>query len=97
MGPDTPSIRSRGVHLGTYGDYMVTPTLTETVARNVVQAMHLNGENPNSLARGARIPRVTLLRRLDGTTPFKVDELGRIARHLNTTADQFFTVSDLAA
>lgn len=69
---------------------MVTLSLTETVARNVAHAIVLAGENPTSIARATGIPRVTLLRRLQGASPFTVSELDRIAAAVGATADRFF-------
>lgn len=79
-----------GVQIGTYGVYMVTSSLTEQVARNVLWTMTRADENPHSLARATGIPRVTLIRRLKAQSPFTVLELDAIARHLGTTADTFF-------
>lgn len=75
---------------------MVTLTLSDLVARNVAHAMVLNGENPNSLAQNTGIPRVTLLRRLQGQSSFTVSELERIAAHLGTSPELFFPVKAAA-
>lgn len=68
---------------------MTPQTLTATAAGNVKAAMQTAGENPHSLALKAGIARPTLLRRLDGVTPFTVDELDRIALTLGVTAASF--------
>lgn len=49
--------------------------------------MEAKGENPNSLAAKTRIPRVTILRKLDCAAAFNVDELDAIAIALGTTAE----------
>jgi hypothetical protein len=50
--------------------------------------MEATGENPNSLAMKAGVPRVTLLRKLDCAAAFNVDELDAIADVLGTTAEE---------
>lgn len=69
---------------------MVTYALTETVAGNVRGLMLAAGENPTSLARNTGIPRVTLLRRLNGQVPFSVDELEAVGRYLGVNPSAFF-------
>jgi len=49
--------------------------------------MEAKGENPNSLATKTRIPRVTILRKLDCGAAFNVDELDAIGAALGTTAE----------
>lgn len=48
--------------------------------------MEAKGENPNSLATKTGIPRVTLLRKLSGTSAFNVDELDALAEALGVAA-----------
>jgi len=62
---------------------MTPQSLEHRVAANVDAAIKAAGENPHSVALATGIPRVTLLRRLDGTVPFNTRELGRIAAHFN--------------
>lgn len=54
-------------------------TARDRVADRVRVTMEQKGENPNSLATKARIPRVTLIRKLDGGGVFNVEELDAIA------------------
>lgn len=56
------------------------------VAGRVRSAMEAKGENPNSLAMKTGIPRVTLLRKLSGTSAFNVDELDALAEALGVAA-----------
>lgn len=69
---------------------MVTLSLTEMVARNVAHAIVMAGENPHSIARRTGIPRVTLIRRLQGISPFTVKELEQISSALDAPVDLFF-------
>lgn len=48
----------------------------------------------NALADATHIPRVTLIRRLDGTTPFSIDELRRIAHHFGVSASDIVTAAE---
>lgn len=50
--------------------------------------MEAKGENVNSLATKSRVPRVTILRKLDCAAAFNVDELDAIADVLETTAEE---------
>lgn len=50
--------------------------------------METKGENPNSLATKAGIPRVTLLRKLAASSPFNVDELEAISGVLEVPASE---------
>lgn len=86
----------RGAQLGTYGAYMGTnQNFSEQVARSVATAIEAAGENPKSIADATGIARMTLVRRLTGTSPFTVAELAVIARHLDTTPDTFTSMATL--
>ena len=55
---------------------------TEDVASAVREAIDAAHETPGGVALATGIPRTTLLRRLSGRSPFNVEELAAIARHL---------------
>lgn len=65
------------------------PHFPAQVASSVAAAIQAAGESTKSVADATGIARVTLIRRLTGTTPFTVAELALIAHHLNTTPDVF--------
>jgi len=67
------------------------PHFPTKVARSVAAAIEAAGESTKSVADATGIARVTLIRRLTGTTPFTVAELALIARYLDTTPDKFMT------
>ncbi|TFD27475.1 helix-turn-helix domain-containing protein [Cryobacterium cryoconiti] len=60
----------------------------QRVAQYVDSAIRDAGENTKSVAEGTGIARMTLARRLTGSTPFTVAEVARIATHLGTTPEQ---------
>lgn len=62
-------------------------TARARVADRIRVAMEAKGENPNSLATKTLIPRVTIIRKLEGGAAFNVDELDAIATVLGTTAE----------
>ena len=62
-------------------------TARTRVADRIRAAMEAKGENPNSLATKTRIPRVTILRKLDCAAAFNIDELDAIGQVLDTTAE----------
>jgi len=66
-------------------------TATEAVAEVIRDSMERTGESVKHLAETASIPRTTLLRRLDGTTPFTIPELERVAVVLGTTVPQILS------
>jgi hypothetical protein len=66
-------------------------TYPEQVRRNVDVAIGQADETSTSIADGTGIPRSTMRRRLIGSSPFTVAEVGLIAIYLKTTPE------DLAA
>lgn len=63
---------------------MDTPDIA--LGRVVTEALEAAGISSNAAAKQTGIPRTTLLRRLDGLSPFTTTELGRVATLLGTTA-----------
>lgn len=55
---------------------------TAQVAEAVTREMEAAGVSQNGLAEATNIPRSTLIRRLNGASSFKVEELNAIASHL---------------
>lgn len=60
-------------------------TDNESVARVVRDRMDETETPVKRLATETHIPRVTLIRRLSGTSPFTIPELERVAERLETT------------
>ena len=73
-----------------------TKYVTDT-SRTVVAAMEAAGENRLTLATKTRIPRSTLVRRLDGIGSLTVDELYRIANVLHLPVVSLLADEDVAA
>lgn len=71
-------------------------TARARVADRIREAMEAKGENPNSLATKTHIPRVTILRKLDGAAAFNIDELDAIGEVLGTTAGDLVRKDDAA-
>lgn len=67
-------------------------TFPVRVAGSVAEAISEAGETSTSVADATGIPRSTLRRRLLGSSPFTVAELGLIAGHLGTTPEQLMSV-----
>lgn len=78
-----PACRLDGVRSNTYGLYMTTTELDQTVARNVANAMEAAGENPSSLARAVGIHRTTLTNKLTGKFSWKTPEIAALAGHFD--------------
>jgi transcriptional regulator with XRE-family HTH domain len=57
-------------------------TATSAVAAKVRATMTAKGVSQVSLAEATGIPRVTLIRRLNGHASFTIEELAAIATHL---------------
>ncbi len=70
-------------------EHVSTPTTR--VAEAVREAVAARGISQIALSEATGIPRVTLIRRLNGHSPFTIAELAAIAEHLGVT------VSDLVA
>jgi predicted transcriptional regulator len=62
-------------------------TYAERVAAAVTAAIQAAGTNANQVAKATAIPQATLSRRLNGS-PFTVNELDKIARHLGVPVEQ---------
>lgn len=56
--------------------------ITSHTAQKVAAAIEGAGETTLGIASKTHIPRTTLLRRLEGLSAFKIDELGLIANAL---------------
>lgn len=69
---------------------MDTNTADHTVAQRVTAAMQAGGYSQKATAEASGIPRVTLIRRLSGATPFTVKELASIADVLGCDIRDFF-------
>ncbi|MGH8472633.1 MAG: helix-turn-helix domain-containing protein [Gammaproteobacteria bacterium] len=63
-------------------------TARTRVADRIRVAMEAKGENPYSLAAKTHIPRVTILRKLDGGAAFNVDELEAIGDALDIAPEE---------
>ena len=58
--------------------------------------MEAKGENPNSLATKTLIPRVTILRKLEGAAAFNIDELDAIGAVLDVAPEELVRKDDAA-
>lgn len=58
--------------------------------------MAVRGVTQLGLAEGTHIPRSTLIRRLNGRSPFNVDELVDIAAHLGVDVVALVSAADAA-
>lgn len=70
-----------------YGDHMDTNAYARRVAASVTAAMEAGGHSQKSMAEATGIPRVTLIRRLRGVSPFTVTELHAIASELGVPVE----------
>lgn len=66
-------------------------------AQKVAEAIKAAGETTLGIARKTHIPRTTLLRRLDGVTPFNLDELYAIATTLKVPVVDLMVTDEDAA
>lgn len=71
--------------------------LRRTVAANVKRALDDAGLNKTRVSRETGIPRVTLVRCLDGHYPFSVDHLERIGALVGRDPESFMRVEESAA
>lgn len=71
-----------GDQMDTTVPYMDTSTYRSAVAKTVTESLKAGGYSEKAMAEATGIPRVTLRRRLSGTSPFNVSELDAIARTL---------------
>lgn len=62
---------------------MDTTSAAAVTAAKVSDAMRTRGVSQKSMAESTGIPRVTLIRRLNGTNPFTVTELAAVAATLD--------------
>jgi hypothetical protein len=69
---------------------MDTNHLPPTVAQRVGEAIKSGGYSVNAMAEATQIPRVTLIRRLSGATPFNTNELDSIASALGCSPADFY-------
>lgn len=69
---------------------MDTTSPQALVATAVTEAMEAAGLSTKALAETTSIPRVTLIRRLRGISPFTVAELAAIAEALNCHPTDFY-------
>lgn len=69
--------------------HMNTPG-PQSVAQGVSLAIKAGGYSIKAIAEQTHIPRVTLTRRLSGTTPFNVAELEAIAAVLGCSPTDFY-------
>lgn len=77
------------VQLDMYSHVMqLTPT-SKDVAASVKDAMTERGVSQAALADATGIPRVTLIRRLNGHSSFTVEELANVAEHLQVPMQSF--------
>lgn len=70
----------------------LTPT-REQVAATVRRLMEARGVSQVALAEATGIPRVTLIRRLNGQAAFSVEELGAIAVHLDVSLPELLVAA----
>lgn len=63
------------------------------VAAVVKETMTARNISQVQLAEATGIPRVTLIRRLNGSVAFSVDELDRIAAHLGVSVSDLLVVA----
>lgn len=69
---------------------MVTKDITESVAEKVAAAITRSGSSKHAVADATGIPMTTFNRKINGHTPFNVEELALVARALNESPASFF-------
>jgi transcriptional regulator with XRE-family HTH domain len=71
--------------------------LTDAIAAIVRTKLDARGHNQSFTAAATGIPRVTLIRRLNGQTPFTTTELLAVASVLNTTPSDILREAEASA
>lgn len=69
---------------------MGTTTTTQRVAANVRAEAAARRISGTKLAQAVGVTRSTMYRRLDGLTPWPVDELERVAQFLKVSVESLF-------
>lgn len=79
-----------------YSAHMDPRTGASQVAEAVRRAMEQRGVSQLGLAEATLIPRATLIRRLQGVTPFTITELALIASHLDMQVSDLLVEESVA-